>query len=397
MLPPASTKVFATFDLLEDILLHLPLQDLFLTQRVCKQWQKMQQTSTRVRKALFLEPFHSQKVYYPSTYEPNWYLVPTPDEITKFGYGEGGSDDDNAPGEHKNVSYSTPSDTIPGSGSSVDSDDSNGSGGSDVTICNVNMSKYHMRRSRQQDVLGSSRLYDHNVVKPRTLIPLAPPKDKTMPVARIASGPFMNPFAELFRKLKPSHPPSTKRLRLTSPPNPVWRFWIGARATYEPRPDSWYPNPNFIPDKSRERYLVSPIRYEDGGIHHCSHRTHAIQHWDASWREMVPFSAAVTSFRVECFDFDTLEIWNDEGLTAGSMMEQLGKHWGNDCRDCCIYDYWFSEFVKCRPATDRGWCNRGQHGVRKLGLDNTGWDALSKMYEADTVAVTGAKDRHRPY
>ena len=30
------------FDLLEDILLQLPLQDLFLTQEVCKQWQSMQ-------------------------------------------------------------------------------------------------------------------------------------------------------------------------------------------------------------------------------------------------------------------------------------------------------------------------------------------------------------------
>ena len=39
---------------------------------------------------------------------------------------------------------------------------------------------------------------------------------------------------------------------------------------------------------------------------------------------MAPFSAAVTSFRVEFFDFDTLEIWCDEGLTAGDMMEQLG-------------------------------------------------------------------------
>jgi hypothetical protein len=113
---------------------------------------------------------------------------------------------------------------------------------------------------------------------------------------------------------------------------------------------------------------------------------------------MVPFSADVTSFRVECFDFDFLDIWNDEGLSAGDMMEELYKHWSTDCRDCCIYDYWFSEFVRYCCHTDCSHWNRGKHGVRKLALvGTTGWDALSAMYEADTVAVTGVKDRHRPY
>ena len=159
MAPPACTKAFADFDLLEDILLHLPLQDLFLTQGVSKKWQDMQQTSTRVRKALFLEPFHAQKVYYPSTYKPHWYRVPDRRELLKEGF-LGEEDDD----EH--VSYSTapiPDETIPGSGSSdeYDSDDSNGSGGSDVTIVNVNMNKYRKQpaaKSKQQDVLGSSHL-----------------------------------------------------------------------------------------------------------------------------------------------------------------------------------------------------------------------------------------------
>jgi hypothetical protein len=50
----------------------------------------------------------------------------------------------------------------------------------------------------------------------------------------------------------------------------------------------------------------------------------AVERFSTSWCKMAPFSAAVTSFRVECFDFDTLEIWCDEGLTAGDMMEQLG-------------------------------------------------------------------------
>ena len=50
----------------------------------------------------------------------------------------------------------------------------------------------------------------------------------------------------------------------------------------------------------------------------------AVERFSASWRKMAPFSAAVTSFRVECFDFDTLEIWCDKGLTSGDMVEQLG-------------------------------------------------------------------------
>jgi hypothetical protein len=195
MAPPARTKVFANFDLLEDILLHLPLQDLLLTQGVCKQWQSMQQTSTRVRKALFLEPFHAQKVYYPSTSKPQWYLIPGRDELMQQGFlSEDDSDD---------LSYSTPDENIPGSGSSDGSDGSNGSGGSDLTICNVNMDKYRMRqaeKSKQQDFLGSSGLYGDDSVNPKIGIPKDPPADKMMPVARIASGPFMNPFAELFCK-----------------------------------------------------------------------------------------------------------------------------------------------------------------------------------------------------
>ncbi|KAM0696504.1 hypothetical protein Q7P36_003752 [Cladosporium allicinum] len=54
------------------------------------------------------------------------------------------------------------------------------------------------------------------------------------------------------------------------------------------------------------------------------HHSVAVERFSASWRKMAPFSAAVTSFRVECFDFDTLEIWCDKGLTSGDMVEQLG-------------------------------------------------------------------------
>jgi hypothetical protein len=112
---------------------------------------------------------------------------------------------------------------------------------------------------------------------------------------------------------------------------------------------------------------------------------------------MVPFSADTTSFQVECFDFDYLEIYEDGGLTAGDMMEQLSKHWSNDCSICCIFDYWFAEFVKYCCYTDASYMNRGEHGVRKLELGNTGWSALSIMEEQNTVRLTGFKDRHRPY
>jgi hypothetical protein len=122
-----------------------------------------------------------------------------------------------------------------------------------------------------------------------------------------------------------------------------------------------------------------------------------VERFSSSWRRMVPFSAATTSFEVECFDNGDFEIYDDEGLTAGDMMEQLGRHWGHVCPDCCIFDYWFAEFVIYCCRTDRSWWNRGEHDVRKLGLDNTGWDALSVMYEANTVAPTGHKDRQRPY
>jgi hypothetical protein len=199
MATSASTTVFADFDLLEDILLHLPLQDLLLTERVCKQWQGMQQTSSRVRKALFLEPFHAQKIYYPTASKPWWYLVPGHAELQQQGF-LGEDDPDN-----NQVSYpatSTQLETVPGSGSSEGSDSS---GGSDVTVCNLIQDKHYLRPSsssskKKKDVLGSSHLYEHDTVNPNPVIPKGPPADKKMLVSRIASGPFFNPFAEKFRK-----------------------------------------------------------------------------------------------------------------------------------------------------------------------------------------------------
>ncbi|KAK4902922.1 hypothetical protein LTR27_000861 [Elasticomyces elasticus] len=50
-----AADVFGIAELLEKILLQLPTKDLLLSQRVCKTWQTTC-TSTKIRKALFLEP-----------------------------------------------------------------------------------------------------------------------------------------------------------------------------------------------------------------------------------------------------------------------------------------------------------------------------------------------------
>ncbi|KAK3632717.1 hypothetical protein LTR56_016187 [Elasticomyces elasticus] len=50
-----AAKTFGIAELLETILLRLPTKDLLLSQRVCKTW-KAACTSTKIRKALFLEP-----------------------------------------------------------------------------------------------------------------------------------------------------------------------------------------------------------------------------------------------------------------------------------------------------------------------------------------------------
>lgn len=206
MAPPASTIVFANYDLLEDILLHLPLRHLLLSKRVCKQWESTQQTSVRVRKALFLEPFHAQKIYYPSASKPHWYLVPERNELALEGLlsEEDLGEDDSSHQEQYNVSYPVvPTPKIPGSGSSSGSSDcSSGSGGSDVTICNISMDKHYMR--------GTASAPQQQTTAKK------PPTDNKMLVSRIVSGPFLNPFAELFRKSNPFVPPERNK-----PTNPI--------------------------------------------------------------------------------------------------------------------------------------------------------------------------------
>lgn len=51
----ASTAAFGTYELLEQVLLHLPVKDLLLSQRVAKGWRDLVQRSGRIRRALFLD------------------------------------------------------------------------------------------------------------------------------------------------------------------------------------------------------------------------------------------------------------------------------------------------------------------------------------------------------
>ena len=52
----ASEKVSAIGELLEAILLQIPVKDLLLNQRVCKQWHSTIKNSTRLQQALFFKP-----------------------------------------------------------------------------------------------------------------------------------------------------------------------------------------------------------------------------------------------------------------------------------------------------------------------------------------------------
>lgn len=51
-----SSQVFETYELLEDILLRLPLRQLLLAQKVNKKFHTLVHDSPRIKRALFLEP-----------------------------------------------------------------------------------------------------------------------------------------------------------------------------------------------------------------------------------------------------------------------------------------------------------------------------------------------------
>jgi hypothetical protein len=207
-------------------------------------------------------------------------------------------------------------------------------------------------------------------------------------MVRRATPPFINPFFELFFE----------------------RFFRGIHGAFYP--NSAIP-PQHIPDLSHgNEVLVLPKRrhgdgtteslFANGEPVRLARRTRAVMNYDASWRKMHPFSATTSSIEVQCFDFGPLEVFCDWGLLCGNMMEQLGNHWGEQCLDCCIPEFWFSEFVELSYLTDdtyddeRSRFNRGDHGARKLGsVDQTGWEILA-LLNAAPVKPGYFLDRIRP-
>lgn len=63
-----AAKVLDTYELLKDVLLHLPLRQLLLAQRVNKRFHGVIQDSRNIKRALFLEPSSTSPVeWWPST------------------------------------------------------------------------------------------------------------------------------------------------------------------------------------------------------------------------------------------------------------------------------------------------------------------------------------------
>lgn len=58
-----SARVLGTYELLEEIMLHLPLKTLLLSKRVSKAWEDVWTKSHQVQKALFLMPFSDLRIY----------------------------------------------------------------------------------------------------------------------------------------------------------------------------------------------------------------------------------------------------------------------------------------------------------------------------------------------
>lgn len=84
---PASTRVLELYELAENVLLFLPLQDLLLANRVCKTWHNVITRSDRINKVLFKQPVDDRRISYPhETFkitpgmaQPSWRTKDTPD------------------------------------------------------------------------------------------------------------------------------------------------------------------------------------------------------------------------------------------------------------------------------------------------------------------------------
>lgn len=435
----ATSKAFTNIDLMEDILLRLPIREILSFNGVCRGWQKVYNESPRIQKVLFLSPATEHKIYYPNCDKPIWYLAPDREELLTAGFVPQDSDDDdvtptNSPkrtarikavsnkkeakfaegaslfdgklvtisdGKFRNPIHFTPVGRCPsadGSGSGMATD---GNGASNEDTC----SDVILYTGRGNGTTGtqikgkSNSTGDFNTpgqkgkgkadfatntprsrgkyTRQRTRIPRSP--DGKMMVSRVTP-PFINPFIELFFE----------------------RFFNGIRCVYYPeddvppytRPDIAYGGPLVVHPKARH---ADGTTQGWGPNDLRSPEDRAVLRYEASWRKMHPFSATTSSIMIECFDFGLLEVHCDWGLLCGSMMEQLGEHWSIKCRECCIPHFWFEEFTKKVSLADGFHVNRGNHGVRKLGsVNHTGWEILA-LLNAAPVQVSCFQDRIRPY
>lgn len=449
----ATVVVLTHFDLLEDILLRLPVREVLFTKRVCKAWKGVHENSTRIQKALFLVPATNQMIYYPNSSKPMWYLAPGREELIEAGLvsepvdeSDGDITPTNSPKQrnaHKKTDlvkgirqvgslksevatdgkfYTNVHLITAGEYESDDGEtdgkvvvgpkfvcktggyDTSAHGGQAVvgmlvtthkqtadgiqmaeeqkTTKNLILYNYKADSDETTDGIDSSsdinifgrkasgndngsRAAQYVSINNLPRIPASP--DGKMMVSRVTS-PFINPFFELFFE----------------------RCFRGSRGGYYPTNLASY-------SLGSVNLEVRPqIKLPDGTTVGRSRKTRAVQRYDASWRKMHPFSAITSSIEVECFDFGAFEVFFDFGMLAGHMMDQLGQHWGALCPDCCIPDFWFSEFVKDVCHTDNSHWNRGKHGVKKMGLNNTGWEILAKL-SAGKIQATGVKDRIRPF
>ncbi|KAM0707051.1 hypothetical protein Q7P35_006382 [Cladosporium inversicolor] len=440
----ATSKVFTNVDLMEDVLLRLPLREILFLNGVCKGLQKVYNDSPRIQKVLFLSPATEHKIYYPNCNRPFWYLAPDREDLLTAGFIPKDSDDDedditptNSPrrraqakpannkkeinfidtssgltgerviifdGKSRNPINFTPAGRYQPADGGSSGMETEGSGASGENACRA-MVLYNGSGNGNTDTQVKGKIDSTSDIstpeqrgkgkanlatdtphargkyrRQRTRIPRS--LDGKMFVSRVTP-PFINPFFEVFFE----------------------RFFHGIRGIFYPKdavPPYLIPDSSYVGDvaqhpKNRHWNGTTEARYSNGKPARHSKKTNAVLNYDASWRKMHPFSATTSSIEVECFDFGDFEVFCDWGLLCGSLMEQLGEHWSEKCKDCCIPDFWFAEFIKEVCYTDLSHFNRGNHGVRKLGsVHQIGWEILG-LLNANPVTGSCFQDRIRPY
>ncbi|KAK5128287.1 hypothetical protein LTR85_002954 [Meristemomyces frigidus] len=81
----ACTRALGVTELKERILLHLPLKDLLLAQRVSKEWRDLIQDSQKTRQALFLESTSKASIVFDHNHVSGGYAVATIPAWNVFG------------------------------------------------------------------------------------------------------------------------------------------------------------------------------------------------------------------------------------------------------------------------------------------------------------------------